>query len=305
MKPWEPSEAFDSLCSSVRLRVLVPLAPLIPCSPLSPEHPWIPGTSLGPQEALGAFGNLLQPWVLSQIQGPCSPCSPSHPLPLTSLPSEHPCAPGTSLGPQEAFGAFESLYQLWVFSQTQGSCSPCSPSPLAPLAPPCSPCLPSIPGPLEPSLGLRKPWELSEAFGSLGSLVRLRGLVPPCPLTPPHPLASSPPGHPWAPTLGLRKPWEYSEAFVSLGSSVTLGGLVPLAPSLPLAPSPFLLPSPLCLKRGGGDPKTYFVVTTTSGARGQMGSEGVRGSEPSPPGSEPPGETFTIWYFTLIIYLSE
>ena len=56
-----PSEAISSLgpCS--------PSPPLtLSCSPLPPEPPWTPGTFLGPQEALGAFGILWQPWVFSQ-----------------------------------------------------------------------------------------------------------------------------------------------------------------------------------------------------------------------------------------------
>ena len=146
-KPWELSEAFCSLGSSVRLRGLAsfassyPLLPLAPsCSPLVPEPPWAPGTFLGPQEVLGAFRSLWQPLVFSQTQGPCFPCSPSSPS-LTLTPSCSPSPPeppstsldpGTFLGPQEALGAFRSLWQPWVFSQTQGPCFPCSPSPPAP-----------------------------------------------------------------------------------------------------------------------------------------------------------------------------
>ena len=109
--------------------------------------------------------------------------------------------------------------------------------PVAPLAPP-HPL--NLPEPLGPSWGLRKPWEPSEAFGSLGSSVRLRGLAlfalsypyllpltPPCLLSLPGPL-----GLFWS----LRKPWEPSEVFNSLGSLVRLKGLAPLHPlSLPLA----------------------------------------------------------------------
>ena len=43
-----------------------PLA--LSCSPLPPslpKPPWAPGTFLGPQEALGAFRSLRQPWVFS------------------------------------------------------------------------------------------------------------------------------------------------------------------------------------------------------------------------------------------------
>ena len=94
-KPWEPLEFFGSLGSSVRLRSLAPLAPPTPSlslAPLCPPH--LPGTFPGPQEALGAFGSLQQPWVFSQAQGHCSACSPSPPsLPLT------PLIPWASLGP--------------------------------------------------------------------------------------------------------------------------------------------------------------------------------------------------------------
>ena len=90
-KPWEPSKAFGSLGSSVRLRGLFPLAlphllaPLLPLIPLTPKPPWVPGTFFWPQETLGTFGSLWQPWVFSQTQGPCSPCSSLSPSPLTPL----------------------------------------------------------------------------------------------------------------------------------------------------------------------------------------------------------------------------
>ena len=105
-----------------------------------------------------------------------------------------------------------------------------------PLAPPHSPLPLSLPGPLRTSWDLRKPWEPLEAFGSLGSSVRHRGLAPPHPLT----LSCSPcplslPG-PLEPSWGLRKPWEPLEAFSNLGSSVRLRGLAP--PHPPCASSP-------------------------------------------------------------------
>ena len=139
-KPWEPSQAFGSLGSSVILRGSAFLAPAHPLTfshslPLSlPGSPWTPGTFLGPQEALGAFTSLRQPWVFSETQGPCFPCSPSPPLAPScslsrlSLPG-FAWAPGTFLGPQEDLGAFASLWQPWVFSETQGPCFPCSLSP--------------------------------------------------------------------------------------------------------------------------------------------------------------------------------
>ena len=158
-KPWEPLEAFSSLGSSVRLRDLASLAPLTsPCSlslPLAPSRslslpglPWAPGTFLGPQKALGAFwmplaalglqsdSEVLLP--LLPLTSPCSlslPLAPSHPSCPLSLPG-FSSVPGTFLGPQKALGAFASLWQLWVFSQTQGPYFPCSPSP--PLTLSCS-----------------------------------------------------------------------------------------------------------------------------------------------------------------------
>ena len=73
-KPWEPLEAFGSLQKPSTalglqsdLGALLPLLPLTPsCSLLPPEPPWVPGTFLGPQKALGTFGSLRQPWVFSQ-----------------------------------------------------------------------------------------------------------------------------------------------------------------------------------------------------------------------------------------------
>ena len=143
-KPWEPLKAFISLQQPWVFSQTQ--GPCFPCSPhpcsllllLAPPHPlslpgplWAPGTFLGPQQALGAFGSLRQPCVFSQTQGPCFPCFPSPP----SLPLTPPCplslpgplwVPGTFLGPQKALGAFRSLWQACVFSQTQGPCFPCS-----------------------------------------------------------------------------------------------------------------------------------------------------------------------------------
>ena len=132
-KPWEPSEAFGSLGSSVRLRDLAPPPPhyaLLPLPSHSPHPLSLPGP-LGPSWGLR---KPCEPWVFSQTQGPGSPPPHSALLPLIlSLP-----------------------HHL------------------------------SLPGPLRPSWGLRKPWEPSEAFDSLGSSVRLRGLAPPTPITPSH-----------------------------------------------------------------------------------------------------------------------
>ena len=146
---------------------------------MPPEPPLAPGAFLGPQEALGAFRSLQQPWVLSQTQGPCFPCFPHPLLPLPPHTLSLPGLLGPSLELQEALGAFGSLWQPSVFSQTQGACSPCSP--LSPSPP--HPCV---------SLG---PFDLPWALGSLGSLWKpfaalglqsdSGALFPLFPLTPP------------------------------------------------------------------------------------------------------------------------
>ena len=115
------------------------------------------------------------------------------------------------------------------------------------LAPPHSPHHLSLPRPLGPSWGLRKPWKPLEAFSSLGSSVRLRGLAPlACPIPPHSPLFSL---MSWA-SLG---PWDLPGASRSLeslqkpsaalGLQSDLGALLPLLPLtlscsflLPLAP---------------------------------------------------------------------
>ena len=57
--------------------------------------------------------------------------------PHSPSPPEPPWASKNFLRPQGAFG---SLWQPWVFSQTQRPCFPCSPSPLPPsLSPPFAP----------------------------------------------------------------------------------------------------------------------------------------------------------------------
>ena len=110
------------------------------------------------------------------------PHSPSPPEPLWA-----PKAPGAS-------GSLGSLWKplgaLHLQSDT-GALPPCSPSLcLTPLA---LTCPLRLPGALGPFWGLRKPWEPLEAFGSLGSSVRLRGLAffatphPSLPLAPPCP----------------------------------------------------------------------------------------------------------------------
>ena len=176
-----------------------PRSPLTPYLPLaSPEPPWaLPRAS-------GCLGSLQKPLAALGLQ---SDSGALLPLPL-SLPL---ALPGPFLGPQEALGAFRSLWQPCL--QTQGSCSP-----LAPLG---------------PSWGLRKPCEPSE---TLGLQSRLRALLPlpPCSLS--LPFAPEPI---WAPGTFLG-PQKALEAFSSLGSSVRLRGLAPLTPSCSIS-----LPEPL------------------------------------------------------------
>ena len=142
---------------------------LFPCPSLPPEHPWAPGTSLGPQEALGTFGSLQQPWVFSQTQG--------------ARRSEGARA---FLDPWNFPGASGSLGSLWKPSTALGFQSdswtsfpwllfaPCSPSPLI---------LPVPLGPWE-ALGAfgnnQLPWGLQSDTGALFSLL---------PLTPPPPFS--------------------------------------------------------------------------------------------------------------------
>ena len=193
------------------------------------------------------------------------PCSLLCPLSLPGLPWD----PGTFLGPQEALGALVSLWQAWVFSQTQGPCFPCSPSsPLLPLTPP------HPPGSLGPSWGLSKPWEPLEAFRRLGSSVRLRALAS---LAPPHPLLSlappcflSLPGLSWDPGTFLG-PQKALGAFGSLGSSVRLRGLASLAPPHSLTPShsplpPWDLPGALASLGSLRKPLAGFGLQSDSGA---------------------------------------
>ena len=131
-------------------------------------------------------------------------------LPYSPSPPEPPWAPKNFLGPQEALGAFGSLQQPWVFSETHRPCFPYSPSP--PLTPSALPLVPSYPLSL-PGLPWI-PWDLPGTSESLGSLHK--------------PLAA----------LGLQS---YSEALLPL---------LPLTPSLPLAPShPLRLPRPFWVSR--------------------------------------------------------
>ena len=188
-KPWEPSQAFGRLWQPLGLQsdseALLPLLPLTPSCFLSlpltpscflslPRPPWVPGTFLGPWEALGAFTSLRQPLAALGLQSdsgallPLIPLTPLTPLSLSLVPwvfLDLPGPLGTFLGPEEALGAFRSFWQPWVFSQTQGPCFPCSPLP--PSLPLTSSCLLS---PTKPPWASLSPWDLSEASGSLGSL---------------------------------------------------------------------------------------------------------------------------------------
>ena len=199
--------------------------------------PSLPGASLRPQEALGAFGSLgasdsgtfvphhpLTPLAPSPLGLPEASRSPGNLQqswePLAALGpqsdsgallphSPHlldlPSPPGAFLGPQESLETFRSLGSLqqpWDLSQTEGPCSPC-PCSLPPLAPRASP----------------EPQETLGTFSSLGpqsdsgTLLPL-ALAPPCPLAPLAPLLPLVPSHPLGlpappppgPFWGLRKP---------------------------------------------------------------------------------------------------
>ena len=140
-------------------------------------------------------------------------------------------------------GAFESLWMAWVFSQTQCPCSTCCPLPPSlPLAPLLSSFWLAPEHLWAPGTSL-EPQEALRAFGSL-----------------------------WQPSASLG-PKEALGTFRSLHSGPC--SPCPLAPLAPLLPLPFLLPSPLCLKRGGGDPKTYYGHHHLCWGKG--GKWGVRG----------------------------
>ena len=132
---------------------------------------------------------------------PLLPLAPPHPSPLTPTEMVGTLKPPHPLGPQEAFGVFESLAALALQSDSEA---------LFPL-PPHSP---SFPGPLKPPWDLRKPWEPSETFGSLGPSVRLRGLVPLLPsslLAPPCPLSILGPQEALGAFGSLQQPWVFSQ----------------------------------------------------------------------------------------------
>ena len=211
----KPLAALGLQSDSGTLLPLLPPTPLLPSPPHSPCPLSLPGP-LGPSwglrkpwEPLEAFGS---PWVFSQTQRPCSPCSSCSPHPHSPLPSLLPLTPwtpGTFLGPQEALGAFGSLWQPWVF-RLRDLAPPHLPlAPLTSLAPlnslaPHHPL--SLPGPLGPFWGLRKPWEPWEAFGSPWVFSQTQGPCSPC--SPHLPLA------PWA----SLDPWDLPGASGSLGS---------------------------------------------------------------------------------------
>ena len=116
---------------------------------------WERGEQAWAQQRLSVPQNLPPQVVGSPKHTPQSPLPPTSLAPSCSPslppPPEPPWAPGTFLGPQEAFGAFRSLQQPWVFSQTQG---PCSPTPIAPSRSPSPPEPPWGPG---TSRSLQKP----------------------------------------------------------------------------------------------------------------------------------------------------
>ena len=288
-KPWEPSEAFCSLGSSVRLGGLVPLAPHSPSPPGPLEPAWgfrKPSAALGLRSDSGALFLLL----------PHSPCPFLLLLaPLASLGPwglRKPWEPLAALGLQSDSGALFSLLPPPPYSPSP--LIPCKPPwglrklsaalgrqsdsgalfPFLPLTPPCSPLAPWA------SLG---PWNLPEASGSLGSLRKPStalglhsnsgALFPLLLLTP------------WAslgPSLGpkealgvfknLWQPWVFSETWG--------GGLVLLAPPHPPRP-----PCSPCLKRGGVDPKTCFGHQHPCWGKGANWGGGVRERGPRPEGT--------------------
>ena len=105
--------------------------------PSLPEHPWVPGTSLGPQEAPSLLPLLLA----------CSPCSQSIPgllepsWGLRKTPTCFPCSQLAPLAPRASLG-------LWNLPGAPGSPQ------LTPLAPSTLPLLPE------------HPWNLPGASGS-------------------------------------------------------------------------------------------------------------------------------------------
>ena len=192
---------------------------------------------------LGCLRNLPKPLTALGPQSDSGTFFPLVPLaPLLPLAPESPWPPGTSLGPQEATEAFQSLQQPWGLNQTQRPCSPCSPLP--PLS--------------SPPLSLPDPWDLPGALGSLRSLLKpsaalglqsdwgtLFPLFPLFPLLPIASLSSSLSPHPLR-LPGLLRPQKASGAFWSLQQpwglspdTATLLPLLPLAPSCPLSPPYF------------------------------------------------------------------
>ena len=127
-----------------------------PQSPLSPTSILLPLTSPDPLSLPGPLRtswDLRKPWEPLEALGlqwdteallSLLPLTPPHSLSLPLTPSHSlslprpPWVPRTFLGPQKALGAFASLWQPWVFSQTQGPCFPCSPSPPFALSRPLS-----------------------------------------------------------------------------------------------------------------------------------------------------------------------
>ena len=274
-KPWEPLEAFGSLGSSFIHRGLAPLPPPHPLtlsrSPLPLSLPGPLGPSWGlrkpwePLEAFGSLGSSVRLRRLASLASP-HPLTPSH----SPLPPEPPWdLPGAS----GSLGSLQKPSAALGLQSDSGALLPLLPSP------PCSLSLCLTPwvslglsGPLGPFWGLRKPWEPMEAFGSLGSSVRLGGLAsphPPCSPLPPEPSWAS--LDPWdlpvasGSLRSLRKPL----AVLGLQSdSEALLPLLPLTPpcslSPPLAPSHY--PSPPEPPWASLGPRTFLGLQKALGA---------------------------------------
>ena len=197
-----------------------------PQSPLDPTSAYsigsggsklgVRGGTLGPTEVvgtpkLGPTGGghpKTYPWEPLAALGLQSDSGALLPHPLS------PLTPSASLGPWDlprASGSLGSLWQPWVFSQTQG---PCSPTPLLPLTS------------LSPSWGLRKPWE---PLAVLGLQSDSGALLPPC--------SPSPLSLPGA-SGSLQKP------LATLGLQSDSGTLLLLLPAPPLLPLTPLTPEP-------------------------------------------------------------
>ena len=207
-KPSELLEAFGSLGSSVRLRDLVPLAPPHPSLSLAPLSPLTPSASLGHWNLPGASGSLGSLWKplaafgLQSDSGALLPLLPSSlSLPLTpSCSPSPPEPPWVSLDAWDLPGASASLGSLQkplaALDLQSDSGALLSLLPLNPSLILTPPCPLSLPEPLWASGTFLGPQEALDAFGKLGSSVRLRGLPSLAPLAPLFPLVPSHSPHP-------------------------------------------------------------------------------------------------------------